>query len=129
MNFGGRERITSPLKKVLYNSNSCYGRALSMPSEPRHTTGGWWAASRDALHFGKPGKTFRIRYFREFLQIFCSKISEDTHTYTHTHHHPLLVVTFFFNEIECKKGRTSKMQPLCISKSPCITNEKGKLFK
>ena len=34
---------------------------------------------------------------------------------------------FFFNEIECKKGRTRMMQPLWISKDPCITEEKGKL--
>ena len=33
---------------------------------------------------------------------------------------------FFFNEIECKKGRTTKMQPPWISKDPCITEEKGK---
>ena len=39
------------------------------------------------------------------------------------------LVAFFFNEIECKKGRTSKMQPLWISKDPCITEEKGKLIK
>ena len=32
-------------------------------------------------------------------------------------------------QIECKKGRTSKMQPLWISKDPCITEEKGKLIK
>ena len=36
---------------------------------------------------------------------------------------------FFFNEIECKKGRTRMMQPLWISKDPCITEEKGKLIK
>ena len=36
---------------------------------------------------------------------------------------------YFFNEIECKKGRTRMMQPLCISKDPCITEEKGKLIK
>ena len=36
---------------------------------------------------------------------------------------------FFFNEIECKTGRTSKMQLLWISKDPCITEEKGKLIK
>ena len=35
---------------------------------------------------------------------------------------------FFFNEIECKKGRTRMMQPLWISKDPCITEEKGKLI-
>ena len=39
------------------------------------------------------------------------------------------MLTFFFNEIECKKGRTRMMQPLCISKEPCITEEKGKLIK
>ena len=38
-------------------------------------------------------------------------------------------VFFFFNEIECKKGRTRMMKPLCISKDPCITGEKGRLFK
>ena len=32
---------------------------------------------------------------------------------------------FFFNEIECKMGHTRMMQPLCISKDPCITEEKG----
>ena len=31
--------------------------------------------------------------------------------------------------MECKKGRTSKMQPLWISKDPCIAEEKGKLIK
>ena len=36
---------------------------------------------------------------------------------------------FFFNDIECKKRRTRMMQPLCISKYPCITEEKGKLIK
>ena len=36
---------------------------------------------------------------------------------------------FFFNEIECKKGRTKKMQPIWISKGPCITKEKDKLIK
>ena len=40
-----------------------------------------------------------------------------------------LKIFFFFNEIECKKGRTSKMQPLWISKDPCITEEKEKLIK
>ena len=41
----------------------------------------------------------------------------------------LLLLFFFFYEIECKKGRTRMMQPLCISKDPCITEEKGKLIK
>ena len=41
----------------------------------------------------------------------------------------LLLFFFFFNEIECKKGRTRMMQPLWISKDPCITEEKGKLIK
>ena len=36
---------------------------------------------------------------------------------------------FFFNEIECKNGRTRMMQPLWISKDPCITEKKGKLIK
>ena len=36
---------------------------------------------------------------------------------------------FFFYEIESKKGRTGMMQPLWISKNPCITEEKGKLIK
>ena len=36
---------------------------------------------------------------------------------------------FFFNEIECKRGRASIMQPLWISKDLCITEEKGKLIK
>ena len=35
----------------------------------------------------------------------------------------------FFNEIECKKGRTSNKQPLWISKDPCISEEKGNLIK
>ena len=39
------------------------------------------------------------------------------------------IVFFFLMQIECKKGRTSKMQPLWISKDPCITEEKGKLIK
>ena len=38
------------------------------------------------------------------------------------------IMIFFFYAIECKKG-TSKMQPLWISKDPCITEEKGKLIK
>ena len=38
-------------------------------------------------------------------------------------------IDFFFNEIECKKGCTRMMQPLCISKDPCITEEKAKLIK
>ena len=33
----------------------------------------------------------------------------------------------FFNEIEHKKGRTYKMQPLWISKDPGITEEREKL--
>ena len=37
-----------------------------------------------------------------------------------------LFIYLFFYEIECKKGRTSKMQPQCISKDPCITEEKRK---
>ena len=36
---------------------------------------------------------------------------------------------FFFNEIECKKERIRMMQPLCISKDPCITEEKEKLIR
>ena len=36
---------------------------------------------------------------------------------------------FLFYEIECKKGRTRMIQPLCTSKDPCITEEKGKLIK
>ena len=36
---------------------------------------------------------------------------------------------FFFNAIECKKGRTNKMQPISISKDPWVTKEKGKLIK
>ena len=38
-------------------------------------------------------------------------------------------LVYFFNEIECKKGRTRMMHPLWISKDPCITEEKGKLIK
>ena len=36
---------------------------------------------------------------------------------------------YLFNAIECKKGRSSNLQPLWISKDPCITEEKGKLIK
>ena len=35
----------------------------------------------------------------------------------------VISIRFFFIAIECKKGRTSKMQPLWISKDPCITEE------
>ena len=41
----------------------------------------------------------------------------------------VIISTYFFNEIECKKRRTSKMQPLWISKGPSITEEKGNLIK
>ena len=40
-----------------------------------------------------------------------------------------MLLFFYFNEIECKKGRTGKMQSLWISKDPCITEEKGKMIK
>ena len=36
---------------------------------------------------------------------------------------------FFFNEIECKKEHTKKMQSLWISKDPRITEEKGRMIK
>ena len=41
----------------------------------------------------------------------------------------IMIAKIFFYEIECKKGRTSKMQPLWISKDPCITEGKRKLIK
>ena len=39
------------------------------------------------------------------------------------------LIEFFFYSIEFKKGGTRDMQPLWISKDPCITEEKEKLIK
>ena len=41
----------------------------------------------------------------------------------------LYFIIYFFNAVDRKKMRTSKMQPLWISKDPCISEEKGKLIK
>ena len=41
----------------------------------------------------------------------------------------LIFLLFFFSmKSNARRGRTSKMQPLCISKDPCITEEKRKLI-
>ena len=56
---------------------------------------------------------FKLRHFR---------------TPTGTNYLKILHYSSFFYEIECK-GRRSKMQPLWISKGPCISEEKGKLIK
>ena len=69
-------------------------------------------------------------YLRKKDRIYSQKSTRDNYIniFLKNLESKILIDFFFFNEIEYK-GRTRMMQPLLISKDPCITEEKGKLIK